>query len=151
LALPTGLGEFGFDRIDEPVLLRANPNRKSTRLFLMPISTVGTIERRLGLGKLAALEAKPAAARYERQWPGELIHLDTKKFGPHRRDPLRDPASLQQDPHERAQGHRSRFFERALSWFAGRDVTVKPVMTDERFGLFQQGFPGGLKYKRTRP
>jgi hypothetical protein len=33
----------------------------------MPVSTVGTILRRLGLGKLAALEPKPAVVRYERQ------------------------------------------------------------------------------------
>lgn len=44
-------------------------------------STVGAVLRRLGLGRLAALEAKPPAVRYERQRPGELIHLDTKKLG----------------------------------------------------------------------
>ena len=44
-------------------------------------STVGAILRRLGLGRLSALEAKPPAIRYERQLPGELIHVDTKKLG----------------------------------------------------------------------
>lgn len=44
-------------------------------------STVGTILRRVGLGRLAALEAKPPTIRYERQYPGELIHVDTKKLG----------------------------------------------------------------------
>jgi hypothetical protein len=40
----------------------------------MPVSTVGAILRRLGLGKLTAGQAKPAAVgRYERQRPGELI------------------------------------------------------------------------------
>jgi hypothetical protein len=34
-----------------------------------------------GLGKLAALAPKPVVIRYERQRPGELIHLDTKKLG----------------------------------------------------------------------
>jgi hypothetical protein len=33
------------------------------------------------LGKLAALQPKPAAVRYERQRPGELIHIDSKKLG----------------------------------------------------------------------
>jgi transposase-like protein len=47
----------------------------------MPVSTVGAILRRLGLGKLAALEAKPVVVRYERQRPGELIHIDSKKLG----------------------------------------------------------------------
>ena len=47
----------------------------------LPRSTVGAVLRRLGLGKLAALEPKPAPVRYERARPGELIHLDTKKLG----------------------------------------------------------------------
>ena len=47
----------------------------------MPVSTVGAILRRLGLGKLAALDAKPPIVRYERQRPGELIHLDSNKLG----------------------------------------------------------------------
>src|SRR4029077_21085497 len=47
----------------------------------MPVSTVGAILRRLGLGKLAALAPKPVVICYERQRPGELIHLDTKKLG----------------------------------------------------------------------
>ena len=51
------------------------------RQLSMPVSTVGAILRRLGLGKLAALAAKPLVIRYERQRPGELIHLDSKKLG----------------------------------------------------------------------
>ena len=47
----------------------------------MPVSTVGRVLRRLGLNRLAALEEKPAVVRYERERPGELIHLDTKKLG----------------------------------------------------------------------
>ncbi len=51
------------------------------RALAMPRSTVGAILRRLGLGQLAALDPKPPAVRYERQRPGELIHIDTKKLG----------------------------------------------------------------------
>jgi transposase-like protein len=47
----------------------------------MPVSTVGGILRRLGLGKLAALEPKPPIVRYQRERPGELLHIDTKKLG----------------------------------------------------------------------
>jgi transposase InsO family protein len=47
----------------------------------MPVSTVGAILRRLGLGKLAALEPKPPVVRYQRERPGELLHIDTKKLG----------------------------------------------------------------------
>src|SRR3546814_15088045 len=47
----------------------------------MPVSTVGAVLRRLGLGRLRALDPKLPAIRYERQRPGELIHIDTKKLG----------------------------------------------------------------------
>jgi transposase len=51
------------------------------RQLHMPVSTVGAILRRLGLGKLATLEPKPVVVRYERERAGELIHLDSKKLG----------------------------------------------------------------------
>jgi transposase len=47
----------------------------------LPRSTVGAVLRRLGLGKLKALEPRLPANRYERAAPGELIHLDIKKLG----------------------------------------------------------------------
>ena len=47
----------------------------------MARSTVGLILRRLGLGTLAAPEAKAPTIRYERAAPGEMIHLDIKKLG----------------------------------------------------------------------
>ena len=46
-----------------------------------PLSTVGKVLRRRGLGRLRALEPRPAIVRYERERPGELLHLDTKKLG----------------------------------------------------------------------
>jgi transposase InsO family protein len=51
------------------------------RKLALPRSTVGAVLRRLGLGRLAALDPKPPAVRYQRQHPGELIHIDTKKLG----------------------------------------------------------------------
>lgn len=51
------------------------------RTLNLPRSTVGAVLRRLGLGKLKALEEKPPARRYQRERPGELIHYDTKKLG----------------------------------------------------------------------
>ncbi|MCW5718839.1 MAG: IS481 family transposase [Bauldia sp.] len=47
----------------------------------LPRSTVGAVLRRLGLGRLAALEPKAPIVRYQRDLPGELIHIDTKKLG----------------------------------------------------------------------
>jgi hypothetical protein len=35
----------------------------------------------LGLNKLSALEAAAPVRRYERECPGELIHIDIKKLG----------------------------------------------------------------------
>jgi transposase len=46
-----------------------------------PVSTVGTVLRRLGLGRLSVLAAKPPAIRYERRTAGELLHIDSKKLG----------------------------------------------------------------------
>ena len=47
----------------------------------LPRSTVGAVLRRIGLGRLSALQEKPPAIRYQRDRPGELIHIDTKKLG----------------------------------------------------------------------
>lgn len=47
----------------------------------MPISTVCGILQRVGLGSLAALEPKEPINRYERERPGELVHIDVKKLG----------------------------------------------------------------------
>jgi transposase InsO family protein len=46
----------------------------------MPLSTVSGILTRIGMGKLGRLGLEPAA-RYERERPGELIHIDVKKLG----------------------------------------------------------------------
>ncbi len=44
-------------------------------------ATVSRVLRRLGLNKLSALEPAEPPRRYERQHPGELIHIDIKKLG----------------------------------------------------------------------
>jgi transposase InsO family protein len=46
----------------------------------MALSTVSAILTRVGMGKLGRLGLEPAV-RYERQHPGELIHIDVKKLG----------------------------------------------------------------------
>jgi len=46
----------------------------------MALSTVSGILTRTGMGKLGRLGLEPAR-RYERQRPGELIHIDVKKLG----------------------------------------------------------------------
>jgi transposase len=49
-------------------------------LLGMPVSTVSGILTRIGIGRLGRLGLEPAQ-RYERQRPGELIHIDVKKLG----------------------------------------------------------------------
>lgn len=44
-------------------------------------ATVSRILRRLGLNRLSALEPAEPVRRYEREHPGELIHIDVKKLG----------------------------------------------------------------------
>jgi transposase InsO family protein len=120
----------------------------------MAVSTVGGVLRRLGLGRLTALAPRPPVVRYQRQWPGELIHIDTKKLGRieaighritrDRRDRRRgagwehvhvcidDASRLAYSevlPDER-QESAVPFLERAVGWFACRGVTVERVMTD---------------------
>jgi transposase InsO family protein len=46
----------------------------------MPLSTVSGILTRIGMGKLGRIGLEPAV-RYERERPGELIHIDIKKLG----------------------------------------------------------------------
>ena len=49
-------------------------------LLDVPCSTVSAVLKRCGMGKLGRLGLEPAE-RYERQRPGELIHIDVKKLG----------------------------------------------------------------------
>jgi transposase InsO family protein len=44
-------------------------------------ATVSRILRHLGLNKLSALDPAEPVRRYEREHPGELIHIDIKKLG----------------------------------------------------------------------
>jgi transposase InsO family protein len=49
-------------------------------VFEMALSTVSGLLLELGMGKLGRLGLAPAV-RYERERPGELIHIDVKKLG----------------------------------------------------------------------
>ncbi len=147
----------------------------------MARSTVGLILRRLGLGKLKALEPRPPANRYERAAPGELIHLDIKKLGKingvgHRftgRGPgthglgrgwdflhvcVDDASRLAYTeilPSE-GQDDTTAFLERALAWLGRHGVRVERVMTDNgsayRSRLFAAALrQAGARHVRTRP
>lgn len=49
-------------------------------LLGLAVSTVGAVLKREGMGRLGRLGLEPAN-RYQRARPGELIHIDVKKFG----------------------------------------------------------------------
>jgi transposase InsO family protein len=49
-------------------------------LLGMPVSTISGILKRKGMGRLGRLGLEPAQ-RYQRERPGELIHIDVKKLG----------------------------------------------------------------------
>jgi transposase InsO family protein len=51
------------------------------RQFAISPATVSRILQRRGLNKLCALEPAEPVRRYEREHPGELIHIDIKKLG----------------------------------------------------------------------
>ncbi len=44
-------------------------------------ATVARIGKSMGLSRLAALDPKPQIIRYEKNAPGEMIHIDIKKLG----------------------------------------------------------------------
>jgi transposase len=54
--------------------------REIAELLGMALSTVSGILTRIGMGKLGRLGLEPAR-RYERERPGELVHIDVKRLG----------------------------------------------------------------------
>jgi transposase InsO family protein len=146
----------------------------------MARSTVGAILRRLGLGKLAALEPRQPDNRYEREAPGELIHIDIKSLGRidgigHRitGDRSRRKRRIGWDHLHVAIDDASRlayvemlptlgsedaaaFLERALAWYGRHGVRVQRIMTDNgsayRSKLFRQTVgKAGVRHLRTKP
>ena len=173
-----------LDEAAEAAIVRLRRERLSgaaiARRLGRPVATVGLVLRRHGLGRLAALQAKPEIVRYQRERPGELIHLDIKKLGRidgvghritgDRRGQKRgigwdflhvaiDDASrlayTEILPDERKESAVA-FLERTLAWFASLGVTVERVMTDNgsayRSHVFREACQDArVKHKRTRP
>ena len=122
----------------------------------MSASTVSRVLKRLGINKLSALEPAEPPRRYQRERPGELIHIDIKKLGkfesdwpPHHRRPQgpeqpprrrlgvrsclhrrRLARGLQQGHEERTQASAVAFLKAAVAYYASLGITVERVMTD---------------------
>jgi transposase InsO family protein len=159
---------------------RLSGPRIARRLGL-PVSTAGAVLRRLGLGRLKALDERPEIVRYERATPGELIHIDTKKLGKidgighritgdrtHRKrrlgweylhvaiDDCSRLAYTELLPAETGEACAG-FLSRAAAWLATNGISVRRVMTDNAFAytnsrLFKATLAGiGARHITTRP
>ena len=60
--------------------LQRQPGIQIARTVGVSPATVSRVLRRAGLHRLDALEPAPPVRRYERDHPGELLHLDVKKL-----------------------------------------------------------------------
>ena len=146
----------------------------------LAVSTVSLWLRRLGLGRLRDLDPKPVVVRYEKQRPGELLHLDTKKFGKIRGvghritgdrrgsghglgweflhvcvDDATRVAYAEVLPDEKGVTATA-FVQRAIAWFRDHDVLVEGVMTDNgscyRSHRFRRALAAeGIRHVYTRP
>jgi transposase InsO family protein len=120
----------------------------------MPRSTVARILKRAGLARLRSLEPPPPVQRYEKEHPGELLHLDIKKLGRirgvgHRITGDRRDTSpgagweyvhVCVDDHSRLayvevlpderQGTATGFLERAVAWYAKHGIQTRRILTD---------------------
>ncbi len=141
------------------------------RALAMPRSTVGVVLRRLGLGRLKALDRPAPMVRYPRARPGELLHFDTKKLGRidgvgHRItgqhsgmvknrgigwevlhvciDDASRLAYTELLPDETKESAIA-FLDRALAWFAPLGVSVERVMTDNGSAYRSHAFRSRLK------
>jgi transposase InsO family protein len=119
-------------------------------------SSVYAILRRAGLGRLDRIDPRPAVVRYERERPGELVHLDTKmlgRIGPggghrFRGTPARctyrgigwDRVHIAIDDHSRLAyaeelpderpATTAAFLRRAWRFYAAHGITIERILTD---------------------
>ncbi len=144
-------------------------------------STVSHVLKRMRLNRCDRLTPPEPVHRYEREHPGDLIHLDIKKLGRfarighritghHRRKRSRhlgyDYLHVAIDDHSRVayvevladeKGETcARFLAKATEWFAAHGVGIKRVMTDNGVGYRSHTFRDiaidlGQRHIRTRP
>jgi transposase InsO family protein len=144
-------------------------------------SSVYAILRREGLGRLDRLEPRAPVVRYERERPGELVHLDTKmlgRIGPgggHRIAGVKvnrhrgigwNRVHLAIDDHSRLAYAEeladesplttAAFLERAWRFYAAHGITIERILTDNG-GCYRSGDFAiacdelGIGHRWTRP
>jgi transposase InsO family protein len=144
-------------------------------------ATVSRVLKRLGLNKLKMLEPAEPVRRYEREHPGELIHIDIKKLGKFNKIGHRitgrtgqstsrgvgwefihvciDDASriaFSQVLKDEKKGSAVAFLRAAVAYYASLGVTVQRVMTDNGSCYRSRAFARAckrlkLKHIRTKP
>ncbi|MGH7710832.1 MAG: IS481 family transposase [Gemmatimonadaceae bacterium] len=165
-------------------ILRARRRRWSSlriaQHYGIALSTVVTIQRRLGLNRLTRLEPPQPVMRYEKRCPGELVHLDVKRLGKIGRIGHR----IHGDWRKRSSGvgwervhvaiddctrlgyaevlpdeqgpTTAGFLERASAWFAALGIHVRAIMTDNGPAYLGHAVQhvlraARLQHQRTRP
>jgi transposase InsO family protein len=146
------------------------------RVLGMARSSVSLVLRRLGLNRLALLEAKPPVVRYERERSGELVHLDIKKLGKirgigHRFAP-RGPGMHANKGHgwdflhvaiddasrlayteilpSEGQADTTAFLNRGMAWFGRLGIGIERVMTDNGSAYRSKLFAQALRQAKAR-
>lgn len=150
------------------------------RKLRMPRSTVAAVLTRAGLSRLRYLDPPEPVVRYERDAPGDLVHLDIKKLGRiakighritgDRRDRTRGAgweyvhvaiddmsrlAYVEVLANEQADTTIG-FLKRALIFFRRHGITVRRIMTDNGSAYVSHVFAAlclqnNLRHLRTRP
>jgi transposase InsO family protein len=155
--------------------------RTIARHLGVPFSTLARYLKQAGLGRLSQLEPAMPVRRYEKQKPGELLHVDTKQFMRFEQPGQRvtgnrqggqsrgvgyevahvalDDATRLSDvellPDEKATTTTG-FMVRALAWFSSQGITVDAVLSDNAPAYKSKQFCNALqalevRHKRTRP
>jgi transposase InsO family protein len=139
-------------------------------------ATVSRILQRLGLNRLSALEPAEPVRRYERQHPGELIHIDIKKLGKfnrigHRIMGVRSEQSRTRDAgwefvhvciddasriaysqvmKDEKKESAVAFLKTAVAYYASLGVTIERVMTDNGSCYRSRAFAKACKELRLK-
>ena len=175
----TSLDAALCERVEQ--LRRARmPMRRIALVVGRSAATVSRLLARLGLSSLKALESPVPPVRYEREAPGELLHMDTKKLGrivvtghrvtgdrrAHTRGAGWEFAHVAIDDHSRAgfvqmhdderKGSAVAFLQAAVAHYAALGVTIKRLITDNgsayRSRLFAKTCQAlGIKHTFTKP
>jgi len=168
---------------DQILALRRQRHSYAQILMVLPISkaSLSRILQRHGLHRRAALDPpKPPIVRYEREAPGDLLHLDIKKLGRFHQPGVRatgdrshrNPGAGVESLHVAIDDHSRLAFaclfpnektpsvlaalHQALAFYQAHGITIQSVLTDQGSSYRSKLFAAacqqlGLKHLFTRP